>query len=94
VGEAEFEEWDGTKKRPEYYSGGVSGPNIKNISNDEMREIVKTKKYFTRACKHFTEIEWEETLYAMCEEFVRDFIPALEKLGSPDEVRIVFGFDS
>jgi len=39
-------------------------------------------------------LEWEESLAEYCNEFINEFIPELQKLGNPDEVRIVFWFDN
>lgn len=43
---------------------------------------------------YYCYIEWPLTYREAAGRFYTDIIPALEKLGQPDDVRIVFGFDS
>ncbi len=42
----------------------------------------------------YTQVQWETTIAERCREFVEEYIPALQTLGAPQDVRIVFGFDS
>lgn len=42
----------------------------------------------------YTEIEWKESYKSCCLKFYEKTIPALKKLGEPDNVRLVFWFDN
>jgi hypothetical protein len=50
-------------------------------------DIAKGQKYYTL-------VEWEETYAESAEHFLNKTLPALEELGSADDVRIVFWFDN
>jgi hypothetical protein len=39
-------------------------------------------------------VAWEQPVSTTCEDFVEYVLPELARLGAPDDVRIVFGFDS
>lgn len=44
--------------------------------------------------KSYVCAEWEVTYEEACQYFINKTIPALQKLGAPEEVRIVFWFDN
>ncbi|MBF2613176.1 hypothetical protein [Listeria welshimeri] len=80
------------------YVGGVSGANIKKISNQVMEEIIKNKSMPDKEETYYTNVEWEQSYYISAASFVDNVIPALEKISedfrcSNEEVRIVFFFD-
>lgn len=76
--------WDGVSA-PSSWCGGISGPGVRvgrPIDVDMGMD-----------CTH-VKIEWKETYRSVAEYFWNTFVPALQKLGEPENVRIVFGFDS
>ncbi len=93
--------------KPESYCGGVSGPNIRHVDNDEMDKYLQSEEYqmdslaaadtghapFGRH-KVFTKVEWEESYRSCVPGFLNNTIPALQELGDPNDVRIVFFFDN
>lgn len=50
--------------------------------------------YPSGAISIYTEVIWHQTYRDGAGRFLTEFVPELMKLGSPDDVRIVFGFDS
>jgi hypothetical protein len=44
--------------------------------------------------RYFTYVEWPLTYKEAAGRFYKQILPALQKLGKPEDVRIVFGFDS
>lgn len=96
--------------QPSTWCGGMSGPNVYVVSNEAARELIKcglpeqaaahaqnAKRfnwYHFHAAHFQTVVEWKLPYKECAKEFHDNFIPALCKLGSPDDVRIVFGFDS
>lgn len=87
----EYRRWRGTTDRtPKEWSGGIWGQGTEILSegNPRVTDAPLSDKLYVEAF-------WTET-YAECAGcFHSRFIPALVALGhSPDDVRIVFGFDS
>ena len=92
--------------RPKSWSVGVSGGGIQHISNDEMLALIMgSKPAFTCQDYHamereppiaqtYTKVSWETRYYEECREFLSETMPRLWRLGRPEEVRIVFFFDS
>lgn len=92
--------------KPQSWSGGVDGSNIRHVTNDEMLTLIKGgKEEFTWADYHtmenkpviastYTQVEWTEPYYASCQEFLGETMPRLWRLGKPEDVRIVFFFDN
>jgi hypothetical protein len=78
---------------PYPYSGGVGGRSVIHVDNDEMDKLIKNDS-FVEGKQYYTLIEWEATYYDSCKHFVDITIPELEKLGKPEDVRIVFFFDN
>ena len=104
ISQEEFARWD-AKDPKDFPSGWIrstGGGGVRHISNDQMRAVLAggpapsdpTGAIFYGPSSYYTLVEWRAT-YARCaSEFHDDFIPALLKVGAPNEVRIVFGFDS
>lgn len=45
-------------------------------------------------CRHpYFRLDWHETVNTLCSEFLSEIMPRLWRLGSPQDVRIVFYFD-
>lgn len=84
----QFRKWD-RKSQPDQWSGGVSGPDVVTISEEQAHEglIPRDKEVFVR-------IAWRQSLRNQCRRFLEGTVPWLQSLGSPDDVRLVFGFDS
>jgi hypothetical protein len=97
--------WDAYKERiangetgsPESYCGGISGPDIVVIDEEEavechLRENI-SKKYKDK--KVNVKIWWTEKYHESASIFYTKVLPALQKIDpNPENVRIVFGFDS
>lgn len=88
------------KGAPESWCGGVSGPRIEHVSNEEMEKRIASGELSTAKPERFgmeqvfTKIEWTRTYRECCRSFVEKTIPALRELGEPERVRIVFWFDN
>ena len=98
-----FAEWDakGKKGNPSMWSSRVSGSKVEHVTHSDMREYIgrgfKTgleqfgemfqgKEYYTLA-------QWTVPLSDYCKHFL-SFLETLSSLGSDEDVRLVFGFDS
>jgi len=77
--------------KPISYCGNISGNNVKIITNEQMEEAVQNG---VSRDDLYTKVEWGETYKECVGYFYSHTIPALKKLGGPDEVRIVFWFDN
>lgn len=97
VNAREYLNWKKTGQ-PNSWGGGISGPGIEHVSNEEMDkfiadggEIPKASDWMT--AKVYTRVEWEVTY----EESCSDFLEAMKKLRAEypkDNLRLVFYFDS
>jgi hypothetical protein len=77
------------RSRPLSWHGiGICGP--------EMKEIIKGKEWTWVRAKEEFPIEWSQTYYESCPDFVDKTIPRLKELseGNYEDVRIVFWFDA
>ena len=90
VGAEDFKEWK-ENGIPSSWCGGVSGPDIKRLSNEIMNQAIisgaDTKGMYT-------EVEWEMVYRDCVDVFLSDTMPKLRAFGDPDKVRIVFWFDN
>lgn len=109
VSAAEYWEWNQWRREqgecPESYCGGISGGDIKHISEEEMKELLKSYKNTAGVGivldqineafpKLYCQVEWDETYYQSCRRFWSDTIPRLLRVGKPEDVRLVFWFDN
>ncbi len=107
IGLEEFAVWDanGQGEPKNGYSGGVGGGGVVHVNNDQMRELIAKGQKFRAEWgrgktvqgatpSYYTVVHWTSTYKEQAHNFYDYFIPALAKLGGPDDVRIVFGFDS
>lgn len=81
------------KGAPESWSGGISGGNVRHLTNEQM-DVVST---FPEGPTYVTQVEWEWTYAECCEGFVEKTIPALQELLTRKgvrDLRIVFFFDN
>ncbi len=108
-----FEQWErygrSHGESPENYSGGVFGRGIKNIPEEEMRDLIKRsvdeaegimpydkRQEFLRErlANFYTTVQWKQPYYKCADTLLSRTLPRLWRLGSPDDVRIVFWFDN
>lgn len=85
LSKSEWEAWD-RKGRPPSYSGNVVGSAVTVVSDEVARE---GKVSFTHV-----RVRWGSSYRDAGGIFWSAFVPALTRLGAPENVRIVFGFDS
>jgi hypothetical protein len=76
--------------RPNSWSGAVGGGRVEHVTPDVM--IKRIAAGTADFC--YTEISWQITRRELAGSFIAVFVPALRALGAPENVRIVFGFDS
>lgn len=93
---------------PSSWCGGIDGPRIEKITEDEMHIRIKNvvdlfkgrdwqemeSALVERLGHAYCQVSWEIPYYRAASEFLSDVIPRLWRLGAPDDVRIVFWFDS
>jgi hypothetical protein len=110
VSALEYEQWSrwdkGQGLGPRAYSGGIWGGDIEHISEEEMARRIKAiheryKQYDERerAIKNeliraYCQVEWETPYYRAAGSFLSETLPRLWRLGKPEDVRVVFWFDS
>lgn len=96
------------KNDPNCYCGGVFGPNIQIISNQEMEEKINQvlndskelsyqeieEKIMNDLQFFYTEYKWTLPYYKTSTYFWSNTIPKLLKLGKPEDIRLVFWFDN
>lgn len=95
-GIVDIEEYKNFKKRgyPRSWGRDVWGSNLYIISSEEMDKLIKSgEKKSTK--RYYVKIKWKESYRdAVGKWFFKETLPALQKLGEPENVRIVFWFDS
>lgn len=74
---------------PRSWCRGVGGGGVEHVSNAEMEAAIESGD--TKGL--FTQIMWSKPIRQMCPQ-VQPFLAALQKLGSPDDVRFLFFFDN
>lgn len=95
--------------RPHEWSGGIAGGGIEHQSWREMKSYIENgyivfsddgQTYTGRfdgiagARSYYAYVEWPISYQTAAGRFYEHVIPALQKLGAPEDVRIVFGFDN
>lgn len=89
VDASEFEEFK-KKGAPSSYCGGISGGQIQHISNEEMEDRIRAG-----TAEHcYTKVAWKVSYAHAVDSFLTKTVPALRRLGSSEDVRIVFWFDN
>jgi hypothetical protein len=76
--------------KPKAWCKSAGGGRIQHVDNATMADRIG----LGTAENCFTEVQWTEPLSECVPHFLNDSIPALAKLGNPDDVRIVFWFDN
>lgn len=84
VSRAVYDRWD-RKGPPSDWCGAVWGSPV-TIGSDEEARAGKPMSY--------VRVSWATSYRDVSTSFWKCFVPALSSLGEPDNVRIVFGFDS
>jgi hypothetical protein len=79
-----YEAWD-RKGSPDNWCGGISGPDVKIITDAQARAGEPGT---------YVKIAWARTYRQAGGNFWKLVLPSLQRLGTPENVRIVFGFDS
>lgn len=94
---------------PDSWSGGVSGPGIQHVSNQDMEDFIarhsKSGKFDKWAFYHekdepfsrhgiYTQVHWEIPYYRAGKQFLSEVLPRLWRLGAPEDVRCLFFFDN
>lgn len=92
----EYERIRGTDLLPEYWCGDTSSKKMtaqayENNFRGRIEASDQGTEYFSPI---YIYCEWVEPLMRSAEEFVEESIPQLEKLGKPEDVRVVFFFDN
>lgn len=85
------------KGRPEYWSGGVSGGGVINVSNEEMTELLQSSNPIPNNKSYYTKVQWEQTYRESVQDFLEEALPELQNASETtdgSDVRIIFGFDS
>lgn len=99
VNEEEFRHWleAGGTGGPTSWCAAVSGPMIRHVDVATMTRIVRgDQEREPGDVRYYCQLEWGETYHDSCRFFCETVVPALEKLadGRPEDVRLVFWFDS
>lgn len=90
----QYKEFKQTGKVPDNYCGGVSGGSVINVSNEEMDELISNNS-FVSGKEYYTRIGWATTYKdAVGDFFFGVTMKTLEKISTPENVRIVFWFDN
>lgn len=94
VHENTYRQFKETGKPPESYSGDVWGSAIVKLSPAEMDLIISGKMQREDGKEYYTTIQWPETYRQSVGEAWFNTLAELAKLGKPEDVRLVFWFDS
>jgi len=85
-----YEKWD-HRGAPEHWCGDVAGTAVTKVTEKQYRRLRTAGDH--GAVTHI-QCSWSRSYRECGGTFWRLVLPALQKLGHPDCVRIVFGFDS
>jgi hypothetical protein len=89
-----WRDWD-QRRAPHDYSGDISGPGIvviNEVDRDRAKTIDAAKA--TGEPRPHVRATWPENSLTSARHFYECALPWLTAIGSPEHVRIVFGFDS
>jgi hypothetical protein len=89
-----WQQWKASgDSEPSSYSAGAGG-DVVFVSNEEMATAVLAGATRKDGLALYTWAEWDETYQEAVGGQWFDFVERLSALGEPEDVRIVFGFDS
>lgn len=80
--------------KPDYYSGDVSGSRVIKVSNAEMEQIISGQLGQEEGKEYYTQITWNESYKESVGNHWFEVLKEMKKLGSPENVRLVFFFDN
>ena len=87
----QYKKYKETGEFPQMWSAMISGPNIAVIEEDEADKMIANPNL---SLGTHVNAHWAETYSESAGNFLTKTIPALEALGEPEDVRIVFWFDN
>lgn len=106
----EYHDWAGHRKGkglgPKEYSGSIFGHDIVHIDESDMKRRVEeivanvgshwwaARDEIKRLDRMYCAVSWPSPYYRQAGKFLSECLPRLWRLGSPENVRIVFWFDS
>jgi len=83
------------KGEPQSWSSWAGGRGVIHISNAEMDDLLQGKyPDYNENISYYTNIEWRAEYLDYLRHFLTTTIPAMQKLGNPEDVRAVFWFDN
>lgn len=95
VSEQEYTGMREEKRNPRGWCGGVSGANNITVGSEKMDSIISGAEPRDSSKTYNISAEWREDLIGRVRGFVESTIPWLAGLtDSPEDLRIVMGFDS
>ena len=81
--------------QPKDWCGGINGPGIRVYEEKYVRHILGSIGFAAPEGEQpHVQMSWQQTYAEDCAQFHDKVLPELEKLGDPENTRIVFGFDS
>lgn len=99
VSQAVYAAWDRDKVGyPEHMSGFVTGPKVKNITEEEMQQRIADKEIDDG--NYYCSVRFEMRYDRCCDNFVNDTLPELQRIadaevdGDYTKLRFVFWFDN
>lgn len=94
VSEEEYKKFKATGY-PESACGSISGGMVRNVSNNAMDAVIENPSLKEEGCSYYTQVEWPETYRDSAGEHWFMLLDKWQQLDpDPNNVRIVFGFDS
>ena len=95
-GTISLQQYQAIKKgdNPGSYSGSISGPKIITISMEKADAHILNPDPSYERFDVYVDYHWNELYKDSASRFYNTTIPALEALGDPEDVRIVFFFDN
>jgi len=90
-----FQAWEENHRLgcPDSWCSAVSGGNVQHVTHSDMRRRISEPYPWEAGQQAYTLVQWTDILADRCKNFLA-FMEVLEQIGPPDDVRIVFGFDS
>lgn len=82
-------------KSPDSWAERICGPDVEQISNREMEDLINGKMLRESGKHYITECRWGETYReAVGADYLEELCTELLQYGKPEDVRIVFWFDN